>query len=576
MIRPIHILSVNEFNVFSLVVRCLLAKDVCILAVRPILPPFRRLLMYITDALIARGRARLLIDQFPDLHHVLNIYAEVYLYNIFDHIEPWQNAFFRFEQPNSALADYAMACKHLVCNYLAPRHLDILQLDRTIKAFPADQLRFSGMTPALVGAFEAFGGPTVKNRIRPALSWPNPIINAVMATFICIYSLAWVILRTRLFKPKPEAFFLAADFAPDKRNTDFYNEVSDGGRLLIVPRTGTVTEARQHLTAVEADYDIRTPKDGLFGPLQFLNAIGFIVSDMAGIFGFYRNAEPGIFFQFASLPLRRAVLRAFFNRFAPQYFWGRDEYNVEHVIRRQEINRSGGQSHGIIHSIPTYADHFPMWRYANFDRYYIFGREMYKHHQDTWAEDMTVVPAGSFGFSRADYTDINAQRPTDICVFAGVFSANPRMTSLVRGLAEQFPERTVWLQVKSNYLRLECGKNFVTECTAGLANVKHTTDPMTQIFRRAQYCFSDPSTVVIESMQFGLYSFAIDVSDIHEVCTFRDFPDLCLQTADEAAARIHDIESSAYTYKREAYGDLTDLSGRVIYDTIREGFGLNP
>ena len=91
-------------------------------------------------------------------------------------------------------------------------------------------------------------------------------------------------------------------------------------------------------------------------------------------FRFFYCHEPAHFYGIIALPFRRIILRGFFNKFRPAYFWGRDDYNVEHIIRRQEMHRYGGISLGINHGFPSYANLFPQWRYISFDRYYTFGR----------------------------------------------------------------------------------------------------------------------------------------------------------------------------------------------------------
>jgi hypothetical protein len=187
---------------------------------------------------------------------------------------------------------------------------------------------------------------------------------------------------------------------------------------------------------------------------------------------------------------------------------------------------------------------------------------------------MIVSVVGSFTPSREDYAFIGTPRPKDIVVFTGICALEPRLPEAIREIAKGFPDRKIWLQIKTGFAELPRGKKLIESCTKDLPNIHYTDDSVFEIIRRVSYAFSDPSTVVIEAMQFGVTSFFLDISDIHDECIYREYPGLSLKSGADAVQRIQNIENGSWQYPREKYTDLADLSGRVIFDIVRKDMGL--
>ena len=216
------------------------------------------------------------------------------------------------------------------------------------------------------------------------------------------------------------------------------------------------------------------------------------------------------------------------------------------------------------------------WHYISFDRFYTFGLAHYNRYtKNTWAKDMVVVPAGTFGATRKNYELRLSSRPDDIGIFVSSFVYENTMIALVRDLAEAFSKRTIWLQIKPTFLAKPIGQEFIKNCTKERPNIRPTSDGLFDLFPKVRYSFSDPSTVVVESMQFGCLSFMTDVSPIQKTSLYREFSGLCVTSGKAAIKRIKDIEAGRWIYPIEDYGELVDLSGRVFFDIIREDIGLS-
>lgn len=567
----IHIININETTFARFIWLCFLRRKVYFLAVDAWFPAFRRPFQWVADWALKSGRARDIMELCPSLHHIRERYSEINFYNPYAKIRAWQDKHFGFNYIDSVIPDYAMAYKNVTTKILSSKYLSILALDKALFELKAEKVEVSGLPLSTVGALKAYSKHPVTAHIRkpPVILFPPTNVFLTAAAFV--YACGWILSRLRPFGVKIEHVFLAADYINDPRDFALYREVLDGGPLLLVIRSHPQTTEENEVVGSHLSCKI---SDGRLTVSGALNAFWIIFYDIARLCWLLRWQEPHIFFQIAVLPYRRVVLRALFSRYRPKFFWGRDDYNVEHILRRQELARIGALSHGISHGAGVFSDILPSFQYINFDRYYIFGKVHGEKYKDTWAKDMTVIPSGSFGAPRNNYAAIDKPRPNDIAVFSSIFTNRRELVDVVRNLAEAFPNRKIWLQIKSNYINLTRGKDFLKACTENLSNVIYTTESIFEIFLHARYLVSDPSTLLIEGIQFGVISFMLDIPEIIEVCLLRDYPELCVTSAEQVIERIRSIESGEWRYSRETYSELVDLSGQVFFDVIRTDMDL--
>lgn len=567
----IRIYNLTELTLPGFLLRGLIGRQPYVLAVDPLLPPLRDLLQRIAERMVRASRARWIIDLVPELNHVWEYPTRILLYNIFAETEAWQNRRYRFADFDRGVPDYAMACRQVTCNFTRLRHFPWLLLATALRDRPRGSVRVIGLPNDSREGLETWQGRSFASSIgRTAI--PRAALNAAIAVAVTGYALAWILSRLRLNPPAPEAVFFAADYLEDPKDMQLYDEVAEGGSVLLVVRDPSRKIAPYPRLA---RFPACKPVDGRFGPRAAAAAAGVLLRDSWRLWRHGRWAPPPLFYQIAALPWRRAVLRAFFARFRPRFYWGRDDYNVEHILRRDELHRAGGISLGINHGYPAYACVFPMWRYISFDRYYVFGRALYERYmKDSWATDMTVVPVGTYMPTRGHFARRFRPRSKDIVVFSAVLVGDPRMVAVVRALAAAYPDRMLFLQVKHLFVDTENGRRFIAACREGLPNVVHVRDSVYDLFDRAGYAFSDPSTVVVEALQFGVASFCIDVCDYQRTSLLRDFPTLCVRGPDDAVRRIRDMETGTVPYRRGQYAELIDLSGRIPFDVVREDVGL--
>ena len=556
----------NEFNLGRFAWSCLARGRPYVLAVRPFLAPLQRSLDRLANVAVRSGKARWAVELCPDLQRLWDYPTLTLFHDVFGTIEPWHNRHYRYESADR-LGRYAMAYRHAGCNHGKSYHLHVVVLEAILKAIP--NARCFGIPAELVEAMEEYWGRSFRGLIATSRA-PHALLNTLSFIVAAIGTSAWILRRLRLSCPPPRQVFFMADYHADKRDFPLYREVSDGGQVVLVQRSPEFGFAPDISGFAQCTW-----KDGRFGLWGGIAALANAWRDMAALALRLPNIEPRLFWLLVALPYRRAVIRAMFNLYAPRFFWGRDDYNDEHILRRQELARIGGESLGISHGFQISATKYPMWNYIDFDRYYVVGIAPYRRHlHSTWARDMSVKAVGSFGFKREDYVLAGLPKGDGIVVFSGMNVGDPAMIAFVRDLAAALPERRILLQVKGVFADLPVGIDYVARCTEGLLNVVPTREPMLALFKSCRYVFSDPSTVVLEALQMGCYAFMIDVISWHRVCILREFPGICVTNGGEAARRIRDIESGSFVYRRAAYADLVDISGRNRYDVIRADMGL--
>lgn len=567
----IRVYNINELTAVRFMVAAMLGRIPYVLAIEALFPPLNPLLQRLAETMIARGRARWIIDLAPEYSHVWEYPTRILLYDVFADSEDWQNRHYGFDAADQAAGNYAYAYRQVTCNYVRLKHFPWLLIEAAIRGAGTSAVRFIGLPFDTVSGLEAYWGRNFTPMVKP-MRFPNIIANFFTTIAVTKITLAWIVYRIRPGRKAGEPVFFAADYMADPKDMALYDEVADGGPVLLVQRDPSRKfEPYERLRP----YQQCLPRDGFFTLSGALGAIAFVIKDELRLFRHFCRKPPALFYQVATLPWRRAVLRAFFTRFHPKFYWGRDDYNVEHILRRQELHRIGGTSLGINHGYPAYACLFPMWRYISFDRYYAFGRALYERHmKSSWAGDMCVRPVGTYVSSRADYERANIERPKDIVVFTAAMVGDQRLVKFIRELAGAFSDRKILLQVKHLFVDKKSGGDFVAACQVGLANVIHTREGVYALFEKARYAFSDPSTVVVEAIQFGLASWCVDLCPYQRSSLLREFEGLCLSEAGEAIARIRAIESGGSQYPRTSYGELIELSNRPLYDTVREDLGL--
>ncbi len=314
-------------------------------------------------------------------------------------------------------------------------------------------------------------------------------------------------------------------------------------------------------------------ESGRFGPAQSLSSLWLAVRDIVFLAWRGRNLTSGVFWNLIKTPYRRIMYRSLFNRFRCRNFWAKDDYNTEHIIRSQELRRIGGRHFGRLHGLPAYPVRTAQYAYLDLDVYYTFGNDFRRYYEKSWPEKMKVKAVGSYGMSREQLWRLKTPREKNIVVFLSDSFQTEKVIYSVRDIATAFPDRKVFIKP-----RMENMGGWVERLPKMLDGASENLIIFDCQAEKAMfwgnYIISDPSTLVVEGIQYGHYTFTFVLDDRWRGLYFEGFPDLCLHSAEETIERIRAIENGSWVYPRESFADLVDLSKRIVWDVVRNDVGL--
>ncbi len=568
----IKVYVLNEITIFNVLVRSALGYDTYVLEVSAHLPIFNPILSRAHDFLTRFDSVKDARVLAPEMQLVWDYPLRTLFYDVFGKTEAWHNNQFGYSNINLPNKIDVFAYKQVTCNYMKPAHIRVLKIDSINKAVPKGTVSYSGIDSDTAGLFDAFtADKTEKINLSRPKKWLRSFINFSLGFAIVSYSVAWILSRTRLGSLQPKNYFLGADFYLNPSDFKLYDAASVGGDVLLVKRNRTQPTDKFELAA----YDKCEVTDGRFDVKAAILAIQQAFQDTLNYYAAYRTLRPAHYYLVSSIIYKRAMFHALFHRFKIKHFWCRDEYNVEHILRREQLNRIGGKAYGVIHGFPTYTTHSPMWHYISFDTFYVHSSALYNETtKKTWDENMIVSPVGSFNAKEPDFALMGSPRSDDIVIYTSAFVGLPTMVSFVRQLATEFPERTIFLQLKKSFSETPLGKSFFKDCIEGLTNVKQTNAPLFELLCTKKYGFSDPSSVVIEGLQFGQYTFFADLMREQVSSILRDYPEICVRDAHQAAARIRAIEAGDESDFFARLSGLVHFSKTPFIGVFRKDIGL--
>tara|TARA_R110002167_G_C12703706_1_gene654022 strand:- start:8419 stop:10206 length:1788 start_codon:yes stop_codon:yes gene_type:complete len=569
MTKRLQLIVFNELSLVHVLWAKWQGRQPILMDVDSHLPILSEPLIRLRDWLIKRDWARSYASLDDEFKAIETYWPRVMFYDVFGDTEAWQDQYFEVDN-DAPMHGYDYAEHHVICNFAKSKHVTFLV---------ARKLHEQGIPFDLVGAPHdtASGLAAYASSPQPSTSMFRPVchrvLNIAITLFTLLYTYFWILRRVRVTQPSEEPVFFAADYNGDPRDHALFEDIQSGGRLLVVPRNAHFQgRARE----INVNDKIIASLSGCHTSISCaLQCAAMATRDILSCYVRRGYQRTGLFSHLIKLPFKRAQYRIFFDTYRPKFYWGRDDYNEQHIIRRQELRRIGGVSLGLNHGYSHYANVYPMWRCISFDIFYTFGRAQYDGYtRGLWANDMVIRTAGPFGVPKAAFHQRNAPKPQDIAVFCSAFITVPQFMDLVHTLAEAFPEKIVWLQLKSIFIGTPDGDAFIAACSDKYENIKYTNAPIYEIFQKAQYVFSDPSTIIVEAAHYGCKSFFADVFPEQKRTLFRDFPEICIRSGTDAVQMINKLENDGHIYPLKDLATLVINSEDTFYDIVREDLGL--
>ncbi|MGB0670293.1 MAG: hypothetical protein ACPGNT_02255 [Rhodospirillales bacterium] len=565
----------NELTALPFWLACLRGRKPVYLMVDPVLPALQSQLERLGNRMVAVGKARKLSDIRPEADFMVHYPTGHIQFNLFAETEDWHNGRF-FPDRVANLGDDELAFRKLTNDfmrfpYIQVSHLDFLERGEG-EACEAKGIRAAARAIRAARDGNSWSATTYDpwNRGVSAVA-----VNLFSALAMTVMAMLWIARRTQFNEPAPKFFGSAVDFIADKSDEPVYEHLLRKGSVLVIPRVGNAEE--KLVASVLAGQKLIRWGDARHSLVMAVCGFTTILRRIWGRFGQAPAMEPTLFYKLASLPLKRFRMRSLFNQYRPGVFWGRDPYNVEHLLRRPEMERIGGLSVGINIGYPSDAAVYSMFRWMDYHRYYVFGSGIYERYYNRFYPDhMTVLQVGAFRPTREQFARRDLPKPKDLVIFVGLFVVRPEMVAFVRELATTLTDRNILVQVKPCFLSepimhlSRWGESFFAACTDGLANVQRVEDGVYDLMDRASYAVSDPGSLVVEAMQFNLEAFCFDIPAAQRSNPFRDQPEINIFSAAELVSYIRDRESGARSYPWDITQDMVERSGRYYADMIAE------
>ncbi len=563
------IVSLDRLTVLYTAFSLIIGRNVILLPNEQGGRPFGFLFKWLQKWIERHPRSADALEIYPEIQRYLDIPGYCSLIDIFSKTEQKMNEYFRFDDANIDYSEYELYFKHITCVFSYNKYPLILFLHDIGKKNIDANTVFVTSDNFILELYGSYFDEELKIKSK-ILNGLSSKFNFLIYIFVYLYSLASVFRRISWQTLKSETVLLGADFAEDIRNIEMLGEMVDApSDCKLVYRSYSQSVSSK---VDPGDLPCCQLLDGAVYPENIFEYARLISADCWKIYCRARHLKEEHFFQLIKSPLKRINFRSLFNRYSFKYFWSRDDYNPEHILRTQELRRIGAVSMGINHGLPNPQLCLPHWRYMDYDIYYTFGEDLIKtKYGDMWPEEMKIRIVGSMGMTRERLKalSLNKPRPNDIIYFAGPEIGEDLIIKEVVKIAAAFPEKTVYIKNKRQNLK---SKVF----DSGLNNLVDTFEDSYDLMFKAKYALGGCSTVIAEAIQFGLCTYSFDFTGPDSESLYRTFPGLCVFSAQEVIDRITAIDSNKETYPRESFAGLIHLSPQWCIDIIREDMNLTP
>lgn len=567
--KPVYLVCLNELTLWRVLWLAVTGRRVCCIPVATVVGGSGGLLRKTVSWLGKYFDVRDVLDFDPRLEKFKDLRLPRHYDDPFRRAEPWLDGYIGHDRLDT-LHDDAMPMRHTACTVL-DRYLEAIWLIHWFSLnYRAQDAIFVGLDPILTGAYcEIYKAEPA----LPSIHHVVPRVSLNLLIRVAAFAIAAVqIWRcVRLAPSAHRDIFLGSDFSGHPRDASVWQEIAAEGREVVVVFRNQ-KQRRAHATGT-CGFPWTVPGEGEWSIVRAWRECGEAWQRFQRIWLVVRSLVPALALQACLLPVRRVKIRQMLTRYRFRNFWVRDDYSVEHIVRSQELRRVNGRSIGVAHALPISCVLYSPWRYIDCDIYMVQGLGILRHYGDRWAPWMKVVASGSLVLTRELESRLSAARPKDIIFQAKPSEGSEPIVPILEALAGAFPDRNIFMQFKGAFRHSSLAETF-RRVARRYPNVIETEESIYELFMRARYLITDPSTVCAEAIQFGLYAFMIDC-DGREALYFREFPEFCENSPEELARRIRGIEDGSYTYRFHDYDALINRDGHFP-DQFRAELGLPP
>lgn len=571
-----HIVFLNEFNVFGVLLSKIKKQDVYLFQIDPIIPVSKPCLEFAADRLLRAGWIKdisLLDVNAAALRARMPLFPRKGWYA---RVEKFFVDQLRLDQQKAPDERYDFAACKQAINFGADQLMVIHFIHELNEKSPNLRLALHGCASIMRDIHVSLGVHPDRIDFFPT-RYPHRLINAGLTSLAIFRTLSNIIRFTKL-NPSPRRKILLAIDVIDNldRMVPLVNDILDD-----VGRQGLYVFRNRKSFEVLKDglrsYPLSPYPDGQFSYREFLTVCARVISDAAKLFGRFSFLESRLFLQIVKLCAARIYFRGLLNKYDIANFLGRDEYNAEHIIRSQELRRRGAVSLGLLNGLNLFGID-SVFRYCDYDITYVFSTGPYlRYNRDNWRHPEGVRQIGAVTMSRDSVHEMLAvAKSRNIVCFAKNYCDGPEYLDEIFKLAAAFPDRDILISLKKSSIRIGGYDDFVAYLNNAPSNVRMVDDDTFDLIKHNRYVISGESSIVTEAIHLGCFTFFLDTYPLEETFVYRDYDELCHRNGTAIIERIEGIERGTWQYPVNNYADLADLSGVLAADTIRRTIGLPP
>jgi hypothetical protein len=560
----------NEFIVPRLLWNALLKREIVLLPTHAVLPWFKEPIDKLVHWLVASKRAARVADVSPELEDYVDGVGPEYRFDVFHRIEPWMARYFHFEGIDQILGAYALVYKSAACSFLRTCLATPVVLHALFDRLGAKPLRIIGVRREVLEIYNVLYGKNLLVGPSPGLP-VSRIINFTQTILVFAAAAFQILLGCFRSPDDPKGIRLGADYIGDARDVEIYDALGGEQETVLIARNDRFV--KEHAIKLP-EYRCVTVNAGSFSLRQAAEDICGLVGDVILLYRNCRDLAPFHFWIVIDSARKRRLYRGLINRFGFRNFWGRDDYNPEHIVRSQELRACGARSLGLNHGFPVLAAVVPHFRYIDFDAYFTFGEHLHRrYYHQTWPANIKVVASGCCSMTSTRLLARNDPKSKDIAIFLKIGywprGEDERLVGFVSTVAAAFPDRKVIVKFKSERRAPQSIQDAIASWQAAPNIVIAEQGMPYDILGKVGYSISDPSTVAAEAIQYGAISFVIDFPQWTSLI-FRDFRDLMIQSAEEAIGRIRALEAGTGIYARATFESLIRSPARPFPELVAQ------
>ncbi len=561
----------NEVTLVPILWRAARKLPTVVVVVDPFFPPLDSILRNIISALENRSRLTPRHDVLADLHTQWD-HAAPLLANLYEELEPEINACFEFDRLARLPAPYSAAARAVVTGYIS-HNLATIHVVRTLAS---RQLAVASSVGGLTNSLLSLAtGVTIKPNLRTLGRVSRRTISALVASQIAVIGLGRILRY--LFAPRSSGkrYDLGVDSIGDESDYALCRELRNQRSIIFVGRKRS--PAPDGLPIDLSDLEVCGTFDGCLTITDAISAAKALLIDTKNIWWAAGELELRLFFRVAALPVKRIAFEALLNRYPQRIFWSRDQYNAEHILRYHEIHKIGGEQWSVFNGCLSYTYLYPQLRYLSLDRFYAMTPEMFtdglrKH----WVPGMKVIGVETFRAARADYRNRSKDSHRDILFMSSIWTGRTEYENAIRDTARAFPDRTIYVQTKPAYRKTPLGDSFISALEKAAPNIVISDNKPYELFGKVKFAISDPSTVALEALQYGVFGFLFDIPASQKIAFHRNIEGFCVISGAELVSRIRSMEVGEWVYPMNKIEQLIRLDGVHFLDTVRTDMGLKP